>query len=145
MTTTTAAPLDLSATQLDELYAASPAGEIPTGRSSGTAIFFAGKRAARPMAAVARVLLWQGKQFRPETHDLKNLLSPFSLPGLRAEVYIGDSWFDGQPCIVIDYSKSSRLARSIRDEIRQIGPNDFVGVVFRGSRRLGVYFSLRFG
>lgn len=145
MTTTTAPPLELSPAQLDDLFASSPAGDIPTGRGSGTAIMFAGSRAAKPMAGVIRAVLWQGKLFRPESHDLKNLLSPFSRPGIRAEVYSGQSWYDGRPCVVLDYSKSSKVARRIRDEIRQIGPDEYLGMVYMGARRLGVYFFLRFG
>jgi hypothetical protein len=145
MSTIAAAPLELSPAKLDELFASSPAGEIPTGRGRGTAIAFAGGRATKPLAAITRVLLWQGKVFRPESHDLKNLLTPFSVKGIRAEVYSGESWFDGKPCIVLDYSKSSKVAGQIRDEIRQVGPNEYVGIVFRGARRLGVYFFLRFG
>jgi hypothetical protein len=72
-----------------------------------------------------------------------NLLTPFSRKGLRAKVYTGDSWFDGRPCVVIDYSETSKAARRIRDEIRQIGPDEYLGVVYRDARRLGVYFFLR--
>lgn len=145
MRTINAAPLTLSPTQLDELFASNPAGDIPTGRGTGTVLVFAGSRATKPLAAVTRVLFWQGKVFRPESHDLKNLLSPLSLPGIRAEVYQGESWYDGRPCIVLDYSASSKVARQIRDEIRQIGPNQYLGMVFRGARRLKVYFTLQFG
>jgi hypothetical protein len=145
MTTTATAPLDMTPGQLDELFAASPAGDIPTGRGTGTAIAYAGTRAARPLAAITRAVLWHGKVFQPESHDLKNLLTPFSLKAVRAEVYQGESWFDGKPCVVLDYSKSSKVASRIRDEIRQIGPHEYVGVVYRNTRRLGVYFFLRFG
>ncbi|MDQ6616100.1 MAG: hypothetical protein M3083_15530 [Actinomycetota bacterium] len=144
MTTITAAPLDLSASQLEEMFAASPAGDIPTGRGTGTAIFFAGRRAAKPFAAFAHAVLWQGKIFRPESHDLKNLMGPFSFQAVRAAVYSGESWYDGRPCVVLDYSKTSKVAGRIRDEIRQIGPHEYLGMVFKGARRLGVYFLLRF-
>lgn len=142
--TVTSAPLDLSPAKLDELFASSPAGDVPTGRGTGTPVFFAGTRAARPLAAVTRALFWQGKMFRPDSHDLKNLLTPFSLKGIRAEVYQAASWYDGKPCVVLDYSKSSKIAGRIRDEIRQIGPHEYLGMVFMGARRLGVYFLLRF-
>jgi hypothetical protein len=145
MTTTAVAPLEMSPTQLDELFGSSPAGDIPVGRGRGTAVMFAGSRAAKPFAAFVRLVLWHGKVFRPESRDLKNLLSPFSFQGVRAEVYTGESWYDGRPCVVLDYSKSSKVAGRIRDEIRQIGPNEYVGMVFRGARRLNVYFFLRFG
>ena len=144
MTTTTTAPIDLKPAELDALFASSPAGAIPVGRGDGTAIAFAGHRVARPLAALTRALVWQGKKFRPETHDLQNLVTPFSLPAVRAEVYTGDSWYDGRPCVVLDYSKSSRVARRVRDEIRQIGPGDYLGMVFVDARRLRVYFLLHF-
>ncbi len=145
MSTITAEPLDWSSSQLDDLFESSPAGDIPSGRGTGTVIVLPGSRASKPLAAVARVLFWQGKVFRPESHDVKNLLSPLSRPGVRAEVYQGESWFDGRPCVVLDYSTSSRAARQIRDEIRQIGPDHYLGMVFRGARRLNVYFTLQFG
>jgi hypothetical protein len=145
MTTTAVAPLEMTPAQLDELFASSPAGNIPVGRGRGTAVMFAGRPAAKRFAAFVRLVLWHGKVFRPETHDLKNLLTPFSWQGIRAEVYSGDSWYDGRPCVVLDYSKSSKVAGQIRDEIRQIGPDEYLGMVFRGARRLNVYFFLRFG
>jgi hypothetical protein len=106
---------------------------------------FAGSRATRPLAAIVRALMWHGKVFQPESHDLKNLLSPFSFKAIRAEVYQGESRFDTKPCVVLDYSKSSRMARRVRDEIRQVGDNEYLGMVFLGDRRLNVYFVLRFG
>ena len=144
MTMIAKAPLDMTRSELDDLFGASPPGDIPTGRGRGTAIAYPGSRITTPFAAYTRAVLWQGKQFRPESHDLLNLITPFSLKAIRAEVYEGESWFDGKPCIVLDYSKSSKVARRIRDEIRQVRPNEYLGVVFQGARRLRVYFWLRF-
>lgn len=137
--------LDMTGDELDSLYGASPAGDIPAGHSRGTAVYHAGSRAAKPLAAVTRVAFWQGKQFRPESHDLVNLVTPFSVKALRADVYTGESWYDGRPCVVIDYSKSSGRVKRVRDEIRQVGPNEYLGVVFMDRQRLRVHFFLRFG
>lgn len=144
MRTMSSLSLDLSGDQLNELYASSPVGEIPTGWGKGTAVYHAGSRAAKPLAALTRVALWQGKQFRSESHDLVNLVTPFSLKALPAEVYEGESWYDGRPCMVIDYSKTSKSARRVRDEIRQVGPGEYLGIVFLDRRRLRVHFFLRF-
>lgn len=144
MATTTSPQLEMSPAKLDALFASSPAGDIPVGRGAGTVVVAPGSRLARPLAATARLLMWQGKVFRPETHDLQNLLTPFGARGVRADVYHGDSVSDGRPCIVLDYSKTSKVAGQIRDEIRQIGPHEYLGLVFRGPRRMGVYFLLRF-
>jgi hypothetical protein len=137
-------PLEMSPTELDELFRASPAGDIPQGRGSGTIVVKSGTRYARPLATVGRLLLWQGKVFRPSTHDLRNRLTPFGLLGLRAEVYVGDSLFDGRPCIVLDYSKSSKAARRVRDEIRQTGPGQYLGLVFVDGEKSRVRFALSF-
>jgi hypothetical protein len=146
-------PLEMSPAELDELFRSSPAGDIPGGRGDGTIVVASGTRYGRPLAAVGRALLWQGKVFsrleppRPEplpTHELRNRLSPFGFLGLRAEVYVGDSLFDGRPCIVLDYSKSSKAARRVRDEIRQIGPGEYLGLVFVDSKKSRVRFALSF-
>lgn len=136
--------LDMSAAELDALFAASSCGEIPTGRGRGTVLYGTGTRRARPAAAAARVVLWQGKHFRSETHDLQNLLTPFGVHAVRADVYEGESHFDGSPAIVLDYSKTSWIARDVRDEMRQIGPHEYLGIVFRRSERAPVHFLLTF-
>jgi len=144
MAATAAPQLEMARAELDALFGSSPAGDIPAGRGTGTVVVASGTPLARPLAAAARLLLWQGKVFRPGTHDLENLLTPFGVRAVRAEVYQGDSVFDGRPCIVLDYSKTSKAAGSIRDEIRQIGPHEYLGLVFRGSRQLGIHFLLSF-
>jgi len=58
-------------------------------------------------------------------------------------VYKGKSWFDNKECIVLDYSKTSLLAKHIRDEIRQIGPGLYLGVVFWDQTRT-LNFALQF-
>lgn len=144
MMAVSAPPLEMSPADLDELFKSSPSGDIPAGRGTGTVVMAPGTRFTRPLAGVVRSLLWQGKVFRPGTHDLVNLFSPFGRQAIRAEVRQDESLVDGRPCIVLDYSRSSRVAKKVRDEIRQIGPHDYLGVVFRGSRQLQVYFLLNF-
>jgi hypothetical protein len=134
----------MSPAQLNEMFASSPAGTIPVGRGRGTVVVVPGTRFTGPLAAVARGVLWQGKVFRPGTHDLVNLISPFSRQVLRAEVREDRSAFDGRPCIVLDYSRSSKAARKVRDEIRQIGPGEYLGVVYNDGRKLNVFFLLKF-
>jgi hypothetical protein len=128
--------LSLSQAELDELYAQSPVGEIPTGDTMGTAIVkptWFGKLAA----PLARILFWQGKVFNPAQADLKNKVSPFGVRSIRAKVYVGESWkVKGQQAIVIDYSQTSFVAKKIRDEIRQVGPNLYLGKVFWGRKHV---------
>ena len=60
-----------------------------------------------------------------------------------AQVYKTESWFDGKDCIVLDYSKTSLLAEHIRDEIREIGPGMYLGVVYWDKTRT-INFALQF-
>ena len=131
--------------ELDALFAASPAGEIPIGEATGTAIAGAGRWWGRVGAWFARWFLWQGKVFDPSIRGLKNRISAFGFIGIRAEVYVGPSWFDGRDCIVIDYSRSSIVARFVRDEIRLVAPGLYLGQVYIGQRKKPVLkFALSF-
>ena len=67
---------------------------------------------------------WQGKVFTrsPDGRDatLENKVTAAGVQLIVARVYETQSWIDGKPCIVLDYSKTSLFARKIRDEIRLI-------------------------
>jgi hypothetical protein len=135
--------LDMSQEQLDELYRASPPGDIPSGEAEGTAIIAPGTRYTESIARMINIFGWQGKVFDPEKGVLKNKVSPFGLQAIVAKVYKGDSWLDNKECIVLDYSKTSVVAHWIRDEIRLISPGFYLGKVYWGKERL-IDFSLKF-
>jgi hypothetical protein len=134
----TATPADL-----DARFRAAPAGPVPDGAGRGVALLRPGTRLARPLAAWARTG-WQGKTFDRDAARLRNRITPFGVLAIEAAVAEEASWVDGKPCIVLDYSKTSRIARPIRDEIREIAPGLYLGVVFLGRRRLPVHFALSF-
>jgi hypothetical protein len=129
----TAELLKQSRSQLNELFKKSPAGDIPNGEGTGTAIVCPGSIAAKLIAWLARWFLWQGKVFDAGRNCLVNRISLFSLRGIQARVYKDKSWFDGRECIVIDYSKTSYVAQAIRDEIREVAPGLYLGQVFVGA------------
>jgi hypothetical protein len=130
--------------QLDELFASAPAGSIPVGIGRGQALFAAGTAATRPLVSFVHMIAWRGKEFDGEGRTLRNLVTPFAMRAIKADVYIDASRLDGRPCIVLDYSKTSRIARWIRDEIREISPGLYMGVVYVRSRRAPVRFALQF-
>jgi hypothetical protein len=74
---------------------------------------------------------------------LKNKILMFGVEAIVAKVYKDKSWLDGKECIVLDYSDTSLLAQWIRDEIRQVGPNFYLGKVYWGKQRL-IDFCLKF-
>jgi hypothetical protein len=135
--------LDMTQQQLDELFSASPAGEIPSGEAEGTAIIAPGTRYTESIAKMVNFFGWQGKVFDPEHGVLKNKVSPFGIQAIVAQVYKGDSWLDQKECVVLDYSKTSVVAHWIRDEIRLISPDFYLGKVYWGKERL-IDFCLRF-
>lgn len=135
--------LKMSKQQLDELFSESPAGNIPDGEAQGTAIVAPGTELSGVAAKLVHFLAWQGKVFDAEHGVLRNKILPVGLPAIVAEVYKGKSWFDNKECIVIDYSKTSLLAHWVRDEIRQIGPRIYLGIVFWKKKKT-IDFALEF-
>jgi len=121
---------------LGEMFGAGMAGAIPDGRGKGTVLLGTGGRVARVAAALCYALAWRGKVVNAREARLKNILTPLRIKAIEAAVYQQDSWYDGEPCIVLDYSKTSFAARKIRDEIREIAPGVFLGLVFWGRRHV---------
>jgi hypothetical protein len=130
--------------ELEALFARADAGTLPVGIGKGRALIASGTVAARPLSALVRLVAWRGKEFDAQGRSLRNLISPFGLRAITADVYIGDSRLDGRPCIVLDYSKTSRVAGWVRDEIREVEPGLYVGLVYVRSRQAPLRFSLEF-
>ena len=135
--------LAMTQAQLDELFKASPPGDIPDGSAKGTAIIAPGTRYSESIAEIINYFGWQGKVFDGKNGVLKNKVSPFGIEAIVARVYKDKSWLDGEECVVLDYSKTSLLAHWIRDEIRLIGPGFYLGKVYWGKDRL-IDFCLQF-
>ena len=129
--------------ELGELFRTGTAGAIPNGRGKGTVLIGTGGPLARLAAALAYALAWRGKVVNAREGRLKNLVTPLAIRAIEAAVYKQDSWYDGEPCIVLDYSKTSFVAHKVRDEIREIAPGIFLGLVFWGRRHV-LDFSLDF-
>jgi hypothetical protein len=128
--------LQMSQAELDDLFRASAAGTIPDSEGTGTAIICPGSFLANIFAWFVRWFCWQGKVFRARQGCLVNRISPFSLRAIKANVYKDKSWLDQKETIVLDYSKTSWVARKIRDEIREVAPGLFLGKVWWGKKRL---------
>ena len=140
MNATVSTWLDKDRRELDAIYRAAAAGNIPSGETRGTAIV-AGSFLSRWYARFARLFAWQGKVFdlfppQRENGILINKISPLSLSFIVAKVYRDASWMDGNETIVIDYSKTSFFARKIRDEIREVEPGIYLGKVWWGRTRI---------
>ena len=140
MHTTVKTWLSKTTEELDEIYSKAEAGNIPTSEMRGTAIL-AGSLFSKMVAFTARMFAWQGKVFDlfcPENKAglLINKITFFSLSFIVAKVYRDKSWFDEKETIVIDYSKTSFVAKAIRDEIREIEPGVYLGKVWWGKKEI---------
>lgn len=136
--------LDMSQQELDDLFRSSEAGPIPAGDAVGTAIVKPGTIIAEIAAPIASGLAWQGKVFDPASGTLRNKVGPVGLEEIVARVYKAPSWFDERECIVLDYSDTSFVAQSVRDEIRLVAPDLYLGIVYIRKDKT-INFALQFG
>ncbi|MBV8867479.1 MAG: hypothetical protein JO210_18925 [Acidobacteriaceae bacterium] len=135
--------MKMSQADLDRLFSEHDSGPIPNGEARGTAIIAPGTTFTPEIAELINIFAWRGKTFDAAHGVLTNRLLPIGLNAIVAEVYKDKSWLDGNECIVLDYSKTSLLAHWIRDEIRQIEPNLYLGKVYWEKTRL-IDFCLEF-
>lgn len=135
--------LKMSQAQLDDLFKRSQPGPIPDGQAKGTAIIAPGTTLSKEIAEFISLFCWEGKTFDSAHGVLSNRILGFGLNAIIAEVYKDKSWLDGQECIVLDYSKTSIVAHWIRDEIRLVDPNIYLGKVYWDKSRL-IDFCLEF-
>ena len=134
--------LRMSPAELEGLYGQGTVVAIPEGPIRGTAILAPGTRRTRTLSRGAR-LFWQGKVFEPGGATAVNRF--FGIRIVRAQVEQGPSWLDGGPALVLDYSRTSRVYADNRDEIRQVAPGLFLGLMYDRTTsppRLQMYFAL---
>ena len=143
MATDVPALLTLTQAQLDDLFHKSPSGPIPDGPAKGTAIISPGTPFTPELAEAVSLFVWQGKTFDGPHGVLRNRILTLGLNAIVAEVYKGPSLLDGKECIVLDYSKTSLVAKWIRDEIRLLAPKLYLGRVYWDNKPI-LHFALQF-
>jgi hypothetical protein len=134
--------LQMSPAELDAIYRQGTATAIPEGRIRGTAILSPGTRRTRALSRGAR-LMWQGKVIEPGQTSAVNRF--FGVRVVRGQMYSGPSWLDGQASLVLDYSQTSMVYANNRDEIRQVAPGLFLGLMYDRTTAppgLVMYFAL---
>jgi hypothetical protein len=127
--------------QLDDLFRTAEPGPIPNGAAKGTALIAPGTSFSDELAQVVNLFAWQGKTFDAAAGVLRNRITALGLNAIVAEVYLGDSLLDKKPCIVLDYSKTSLVAKWIRDEIRLVAPRLYLGRVYWDNKPI-LHFAL---
>jgi hypothetical protein len=136
--------LDLTDDELDALFGSGGVGELPNGDADGKVLVGSKHEdVSDTVAWVAEQLAWKGKVFDRDHGELRNKILPFGVKAVRAKVYKDTSWFDGKEAIILDYSKTSVLAQRVRDEIREVAPGLYLGLVYWEKDKI-LHFSLRF-
>lgn len=119
--------LTLNQTQVESVYRQGTAAALPTGRVRGTAILSPGSSRSRLLSRGAR-FVWQGKIIDPSEGSAVNRF--FGVKLIRARIYQGESWLDGGPSVILDYSQTSRIYAGNRDEIRLVSPGLYLGLMY---------------
>ena len=134
--------LRASQSELEELYRRSEWSPVPLGFSPGRVIPSPGSRnTVRRSRLVGAV--WKGKVIRPDGTMINR--GPLGLEAVTARVYVGESWLDGRPSLVMDYCGTSRLFPDVRDELREVAPGLYLGLTHRRDcpgPRLVTFFAL---
>jgi hypothetical protein len=134
--------LRMAPAELESVYRQGITVAIPEGRIRGTALLAPGTRRERVLSRGAR-LFWQGKVFEHGQTTAVNRF--FGIRVIRGQVYQGQSWLDGQPALILDYSQTSRIYADNRDEIRQVAPGLYLGLMYNRTSAppgLQMYFAL---
>lgn len=79
-------------------------------------------------------LVWHGKTFMKVGDELRgvNIVTPYKIPLFHFKVEVQDSKLDGRPAYVLNYNifPNPLPVRFIRDELRKIGDNLYLGLMF---------------
>lgn len=130
----------LSWKELECLYRNAPAGQLPCGYFKGRAIYCKGKFLSRARTRLTR-LMWRGKHF-----DCGQILNQWTgVKALKGRVCYSSSWLDGKPSVTLDYRKTSLVWKNVRDEIREVSPGVYVGIMFverKCERKIRAFFIL---
>jgi hypothetical protein len=128
--------LRLSGRELDDLFRRSDAGARPDGRAEGLFLLAPGTPGA-PVLAGLLGLAWRGKNFDAGSGTMVNRVLPIGIEAVKARVREEPSRLDSKPCHVLDYSRTSLIAGGVRDEIREVAPGLYLGLVYLMGLRVG--------
>lgn len=115
----------MTRSELEAIYRNAQPGNLPTGSVQGRSIIlpeesFEGRRSRMANA------MWKGKRFDSVNGAFVNQWAIGR--AVRGRAYLGESWLDGQPSLILDYAGTSPLIwRNSRDEMREVAPGLYIG------------------
>jgi hypothetical protein len=117
----------LSWCELTELYRQSAPGTITDGFARGRVVYCPAEHLSHVRGRLASTL-WRGKHFCTAEATLVNQW--LGLRAIRARFSYGPGWLDGKPSIILDYGGESRVWADVRDEMREVAPGLYVGLMY---------------
>jgi hypothetical protein len=113
----------MSVAELDQVFAGGHVGELPGGLGRGRVLLVVTARCPRVRAHMNGVV-WKGKFFYPDG-TFTNQWACFR--AVSSCVETGSSWYDGKPCIVLEYPPDAAVFANARDELREVAPGVILG------------------
>lgn len=113
----------MSPAELDAVFATGKTGAAPCGVTRGWVIHECEAKLPRVRAGMSN-LIWKGKVFHEDGAFVNRWCG---VRAVWAKVTLGISWYDGQPCFVVDYPPDAPLFGNDRDELREVAPGLFLG------------------
>jgi hypothetical protein len=130
--------------ELEQLYRQAATGLMPEGYLRGRAIYCPEQPLTSTRSKVTQAI-WHGKFFCTDDGMLVNQWC-LGMQAVKARLCYGASWLDGGPSILMDYRGTSPIIwRDVRDEIRQVAPGLYLGLMYRckkGEPRMKMFFAL---
>jgi hypothetical protein len=128
--------------ELEHIFAQGGVGPIPVGYGRGRVLRLVNTKLPRTKACMNNVV-WKGKVFRGDGTFTNQWVC---FQALDSTVGYGTSWFDGKPCILMEYPPDTPVFGNSRDELRLIGPNLYLGRFYERCPcgKLRGYFVLQF-
>jgi len=134
--------LRMSEGELIQLYKCARPAPVPACYTPGLVIFKPGSCITVPVARVLECTAWQGKYFPCEGTMVNR---QFGVPTVKANIYAGESWLDGGPSTVFDYQDTSVICCRYRDEVREVSPGVYLGIMHRRAKdgpKISTWFAL---
>ncbi len=127
--------------ELDALFANAQCGNIPGGDLDGQVLYMTDRHGRLKVGAAN--LVWRGKCFYPDTFVANRWIGNQRRIGSYRT--IGPSWIDGRPAIIIDYPRGTPIFSNMHDEIREVAPGLYLGLMFDGCPcpKLRGYFAIQ--
>ncbi len=113
----------LDACELDQLFARGSAAALPVGAVRGHILFRTEGKLPRLRTRLGGAV-WKGKYFYDDGCFINQWVG---FRAISSSAVIAPSWFDGQPCIVLEYPSGTPIFANTRDELREIAPGLYLG------------------